>query len=138
MALVFFRLAGMSRTPIKKQLYRYLQQNPGWHAKGSLERMEWRTRNGTLATADNIGRRLRELAEAGNILVEERKGHAWYAIKPSHAKPRYRLVETWLPDGSVVWVQTPVPSTTAPSANADGHTPPTNSSHFPQPHLPLA
>lgn len=96
----------MRHAPIKKQLYKYLQQNPGWHAKGNLERIEWRTKNDTLATADNIGRRLRELAQGGFILVEERNNHAWYSIKPSQAKPKTTFIETTAPDGSVVWVET--------------------------------
>jgi hypothetical protein len=95
----------MRHAPIKKQLYKHLQQNLGWHAKGNLERMEWRTRNGTLATADNIGRRLRELAQDGHVLVEERKGHAWYSIKPSQAKPKTTFRETIAADGSVLWVE---------------------------------
>jgi hypothetical protein len=84
---------------VKEQLFRYLRANPGSHAKGNLERMEWRTREGKLATPENIGRRLRELENEKKIQVEQRKNHDWYSVSSAHV-PKRQIVQQ-LPDGSV-------------------------------------
>jgi hypothetical protein len=96
----------MKHPSIKKQLYRFLRQNPSWHAKGSLERMEWRKKDGTTATPDNIGRRLRELAQEGKLEVEQRKNHDWYAIPSTAAKPKTVTINI-TEDGASKWVEVP-------------------------------
>lgn len=59
----------------------FLQDNLGWHASGSLQRMEWRIRDGKLATPQNIGRTLRELENEGKVQVEQ----TTLGIQRSHA-----------------------------------------------------
>jgi hypothetical protein len=71
---------------LKERLLRYLQARPGVHvSSGELQRL---TVEKTTYTAQNAGRRLRELAEDGIIEVEYRKGHAFYCYRP----PRTRQV----------------------------------------------
>lgn len=61
---------------LKERLLRYLQARPGTYvASGELQRL---TVEKTTYTAQNAGRRLRELAEDNIIEVDYRKGHAWY------------------------------------------------------------
>ena len=76
---------------LKQKLVAHLEANGGWHASGSLQRLEWRNdKDGTVYTAANVSRRCRELAEDGKIAVEQRKGHAHYAAlsTPPQRKPR--------------------------------------------------
>lgn len=61
---------------LKDRLFRYLMARPGTYvASGELQRL---TVEKTPYTAQNAGRRLRELCEDGLIEVEYRKGHAYY------------------------------------------------------------
>jgi hypothetical protein len=62
---------------LKERLARYLRNNHGWIAKGELEDL---VREKTNYTAENTGRRLRELTEEGILEVQYRKGHAWYRV----------------------------------------------------------
>ncbi len=63
---------------LKARLERYLRNNHGWIAKGQLEDL---VRQHTSYTAENTGRRLRELENAGVLDVQLRKGHAYYRLK---------------------------------------------------------
>lgn len=66
----------MVAVTLKERLLRYLQKHQGVYiASGELQRL---TVEKTSYTAQNAGRRLRELAEDGLIEVEYRKGHAFY------------------------------------------------------------
>ena len=47
--------------------------------------MDWRDKKGNLATPSNISRRLRELAAAGVLEVQIRRGHAHYRLKQADA-----------------------------------------------------
>jgi hypothetical protein len=84
---------------LKQKLLAYLAANPGTHASGDIQRMEWRDRRGKLASPANLTRRLRELVNEGKLLVEYRKGHAHYAIAEAE-RPKRQVVEQ-LGDGSV-------------------------------------
>ncbi len=65
---------------LKARLLRYLQARPNlFVSSGELQRL---TVEKTTYTAQNAGRRLRELAEDNIIEVEYRKGHAWYCYIP--------------------------------------------------------
>ena len=90
---------GMSYENLKPQFIKYLAANPGWHASAAIQRIEWRDHRGKLASASNVARRLRELADDGRLLVEYRKNHAYYSIAEA-ARPTRQIVEH-LPDGSV-------------------------------------
>ena len=61
--------------------------------------MEWRDHRNKLASAQNAGRRLRELADDGMVLVEYRRIHAYDAIAEA-ARPKHQVIEE-RPDGSV-------------------------------------
>lgn len=67
---------------LKQKLVEWLRANPGLHASGSLQRLEWRDSRGKLASPSNLSRRLRELAEDGKITVEYIRGHAHYSYTP--------------------------------------------------------
>lgn len=64
----------------KDNILFFLQNTPGWHHNGSLQRMEFKNRNGTFATGDTIKRRLQNLAEEGKIFVEHRPD-AYYSAE---------------------------------------------------------
>ena len=89
----------MSYEYLKPQFLKFLATNPGFQASASLQRMEWRDHRGKLASAQNVGRRLRELVNDGKLLVEYRKNHAFYCIAEA-ARPKRQMVEH-LADGSV-------------------------------------
>ena len=63
---------------LKERLERFLRNNHGWIAKGELEDI---VRSKTNYTAENTGRRLRELENEGVLEVQLRRGHAFYRIK---------------------------------------------------------
>lgn len=64
---------------LKERLERFLRNNHGWVAKGQLEDL---VRQHTSYTAENTGRRLRELEVSGVVEVQYRaKHHAFYRIK---------------------------------------------------------
>jgi hypothetical protein len=54
-----------------------------WRASGDIQRIVSEKTNYTPA---NSSRRLRELAEEGELEVEIRDGHSWYCYKPHHKK----------------------------------------------------
>ncbi len=66
---------------LKERLARYLRNNHGWIAKGQLEDL---VREKTNYTAENTGRRLRELTNEGVLEVQIRRGHAWYKLKEAN------------------------------------------------------
>lgn len=63
---------------LKERLARYLRNNHGWIASGDLQRF---VDEKTSYSPQNVGRRLRELANEGVLEVQIRKGHAHYKIK---------------------------------------------------------
>lgn len=71
---------------VSQQLLDYLQSNPGTHASGDLQRMEWRNMDLTLAVPRTIVRRLQELAEEGKIHAEIRGNHTHYSATPIEKK----------------------------------------------------
>jgi DNA-binding transcriptional ArsR family regulator len=56
----------------------FLKHHSLWIAKGDLQRL---VAEYTSYTPENVGRRLRELVEAGKLEVEYRRGHAFYRHK---------------------------------------------------------
>ena len=77
---------------VQDQLLDYLQANPGVHASGTIQRLEWRNKDGTVAVPRTIVRRLQELAEDGKIHSEIRGGHTHYSATPIEKKPTPSLV----------------------------------------------
>ena len=68
----------MNKPSLKDRLYNFLKKNPTWIASGEIQRMVVLK---TSYTAQNVGRRLRELENEYLIEVSYRKGHAWYKVK---------------------------------------------------------
>jgi len=69
----------MSRASLKDRLAAYFRRNHSfWIASGAVQRLVMEK---TSYTPQNVGRRLRELAEEGVLEVEYRKGHAYYRLK---------------------------------------------------------
>lgn len=60
------------------RLARWFKANPGEHASGDIQRMVMEK---TTYTAQNVGRRLRELENEGVLEVSYRKNHAHYRYK---------------------------------------------------------
>ncbi len=80
---------------LKERLLRYLQARPGVRvASGELQRL---TVERTSYTAQNAGRRLRELAEDSIIEVTYTGGHAYYCFNP----PATRRVRRVIIEGGV-------------------------------------
>lgn len=76
--------ASAEQLPLKKRILAWYQKQPGvWRASGDIQRLVLMT---TSYTPANATRRLRELAEEGELSVEIRDGHAWYSYKPHHTK----------------------------------------------------
>jgi hypothetical protein len=77
----------MTHKPVISQLYDFLAANPSVQHGGALQRMDFKTRTGGLATGDNIKRRLNELVEEGKILVTYNDKHeAMFSIKEGFEK----------------------------------------------------
>ena len=70
---------------LEKRLLRWLQNHPGYHASGDLQRLVVAETDYTPRTAV---RRLEELAEEKTIEVEYRKGHAFYSATKPQNLPR--------------------------------------------------
>ena len=71
---------------LKERLYRYLKSRPGVLVpSGELQRL---TVERTTYTAQNAGRRLREMAQDGEIQVDYIKGHAHYSYQGAPAPTR--------------------------------------------------
>lgn len=77
---------------VQDQLLDYLQANPGVHASGTIQRLEWKNKDGTLAVPRTIVRRLQELAEEGKIHAEIRGNHTHYSATPIEKTPIPSLV----------------------------------------------
>ena|SRR3990167_6069294 len=74
---------------VKEQLFSFLQANPSVYHGGQLQRMDFKTRRGGLATGDSIKRRLNELVAEGRISVSpNERNEAQFSIKPEHIKVR--------------------------------------------------
>lgn len=78
----------MKKLSAKENILLWLQNNPGWHHNGDLQRLEFKNKNGTNATGDTIKRRLQNLAEEGKIFVEHRPD-AFYGAE---YKPKLKQV----------------------------------------------
>lgn len=66
---------------LRQRILAYHKRNTGvWIPKGEILRLV--TQN-TSYTSDNAGRRLREMAEDGDLQVKQVKGHAHYSYQPT-------------------------------------------------------
>jgi len=75
----------MAKLTLKERILAYYQKHPGeWIASGEIQRM---VTEKTKYTAQNAGRRMRELAEDNLLEVEYRKGHAFYRAVPVGGGP---------------------------------------------------
>jgi hypothetical protein len=63
---------------LKERLERYLRNQHGWIAKGQLEKLVVEK---TSFTAENAGRRLRELQVDELLEIHYRRNHAYYRTK---------------------------------------------------------
>ena len=78
---------------VETQLIDFLKENPSVWASGTLQRHEWRNKNGTLATPRSIVRRLEENAAEGGVLQVSYDSHggAQYQIKQEYRKKEQRM-----------------------------------------------
>lgn len=80
--------ASKAQMSLKERILAYYKAHPGqWIASGDIQRM---VTEKTTYTAANATRRLRELAEDGELEVEYRKNHAYYRRK-AHLEQRRRV-----------------------------------------------
>jgi hypothetical protein len=80
----------------------FLRSNPSKYASASLQRMEFRNKNGTVASPKAISRRLQENAEGDHAVLEvsyDDHNNSHYQIKQELRKKEQ--VVTRLPNGSV-------------------------------------
>lgn len=64
---------------VPEQLTQYLKEQMSYISSGTLQKMDWKNEDGTLATPRSVVRRLQELVEDGTLAVENReKNHAYY------------------------------------------------------------
>ena len=75
---------------VKEQILSFLQQG-GVHHGGALQRTEFKTRKGGLATGDNIKRRCNELVKEGKIHVDYEKGQAVFSADPVPSKKTTKI-----------------------------------------------
>lgn len=79
----------------------FLKSNPSRYAAAQLQRMEFKNKNGTLASPKAISRRLQENAEGEHSVLEVSYDgkNAYYRIKQEHRKKEQ--IVTRLANGSV-------------------------------------
>jgi DNA-binding transcriptional regulator PaaX len=80
---------------LRNRILSYYERHSGqWIASGTLQRL---VAEKTTYTPQNVGRRLRELAEDGLLEVEYRDNHAFYRFKEQAQKTRrvpfYEVIE---------------------------------------------
>lgn len=72
-------MAQPMKKPLRERLLAYfLKQHGTWISSGELQRI---VAEHTTYSPQNVGRRLRELAEDSKLEVKYIKGHAWYRAK---------------------------------------------------------
>lgn len=83
----------------EQNLLDFLKENPSKWASAELQRMVFKNRNGTIATARSLVRRLEENAVEGGILkvIYDEKGNACYKIKEGYRKPPVLMIDESLP-----------------------------------------
>lgn len=74
---------------LKTRLLDWLKRHPGFHASGDLQKLVMQY---TTYTAQNVGRRLRELENEGEVEVSYRRGHAYYQARTAAQSPS---LEVW-------------------------------------------
>lgn len=83
-----------SMKPVKEQIFTFLKNNPTVYHGGALQRMDFPTRTGGMATGDNIKRRLNELVEEGKIMVSyNQKNEAMFSIKQEFKKKPVLIID---------------------------------------------
>lgn len=86
---------------VSQNLLDYLQSNPGVHASGDLQRLEWYNSDNHLVTAQTVGRELRRLAELGKIHVDYKNNHAHYSFTEI-PKPKKLVPQQFIKDGQIM------------------------------------
>lgn len=87
--------------PVPQQLSDYIKSlAPAQVASGTLQRLPWKNRNGSLAVPRSVVRRLEELAEDGTLSVEIKDRHAWYSW--ANKKSKVSTFEPVWNDGRIV------------------------------------
>jgi DNA-binding HxlR family transcriptional regulator len=77
---------------VKQQVLEFLQNSPGAHHSGAIQRMDFRTKKNGLASGDSLKRRLNELAEEGLIHSRIENNQAYFSISESHKKRVHTFV----------------------------------------------
>lgn len=70
---------------LKNRILKYLQKRDYFVASGDIQRLAM---DNGFYSPQNAGRRLRELCEEGILVVEYRKGHAFYKYENNQNKVR--------------------------------------------------
>ena len=84
----------MRKKTVKQQILEYLQANGGEHHSGKLQRENFVTEDGGLATGDTIKRRANELVKAGLAFARKLPGKNQVAFSANPAaKPKTQVVE---------------------------------------------
>ena len=79
---------------VKEQIFSFLQANPSVYHGGQLQRMDFKTRRGGLATGDSIKRRLNELVAEGRISVSpNEKNEAMFSINEQNKKKPKLIID---------------------------------------------
>ena len=79
---------------VKEQIFSFLQANPSVYHGGQLQRMDFKTRRGGLATGDSIKRRLNELVAERRISVSPNEhNEAMFSIKEEHKKKIRQIIQ---------------------------------------------
>lgn len=81
---------------VEQQILEWLQNNPGVHHGGMIQRLYFTTKTGGTSTGDTIKRRLNDLVEEGKAFVSYNEKHeAMFSANPAHIKikPHYKIEE---------------------------------------------
>lgn len=88
----------MKNKTASENLIDFLKNNPSAYASGDLQRMIFKNRNGTTATARSLVRRLQELAEQNiiDVTYPDNK-NAYYQIREEHKKKPVMVIDDSIP-----------------------------------------
>lgn len=74
---------------LRSRLVAYLFKQHGWVSSGDLQRLVMQY---TTYTPQNVGRRLRELQEDGQLEVKYINNHAYYKIRDGISPPKQEII----------------------------------------------
>jgi len=93
---------------VENQIIKYCADfKDSWHASGSLQRVEWRNKDNSLATPRSVVRRLQELENAKILAVQHqgKKGTAEYRYIPLDWRHKYVTLKEREEKNLTMWGQ---------------------------------